>query len=55
MKININPVLAPCTMRYFRSFLQENIGIGIYFVSSRWYLKKDIPRVKFNTNAQTTI
>ena len=29
-----------------------NIGIGIY---SCWYLKKDIPSVKFNTHAQTTI
>ena len=32
-----------------------NIGIGIYFVYSHWYLKKDIPHVKFNTDAQTTI
>ena len=32
-----------------------NIGIATYFVCSRWYLKKDIPRVKFNTRIQTTI
>ena len=32
-----------------------NIGIATYFVFSRWYLKKDIPRVKFNTRTQTTI
>ena len=32
-----------------------NVGIGIYFVYSRWYLKKDIPRVKFNTRTQATI
>ena len=35
--------------------LSINIGIGIYFVYSHWYLKKDIPRVKFNTRTQTTI
>ena len=32
-----------------------NIGIGIYFVCFRWYLKKKIPHVKLNTDAQTTI
>ena len=32
-----------------------NIGIGIYFIYSCWCLKKDIPSVKFNTHAQTTI
>ena len=32
-----------------------NIGIGIYFVYSHWYLKKDDARVKFNTRTQTTI
>ena len=32
-----------------------NIGIGIYFAYFYWYLKKDIPRVKFNTRTQTTI
>ena len=26
-----------------------SIGIGAYFVYSRWYLKKDITRVKFGT------
>ena len=32
-----------------------NIGIGIYFTYFYWYLKKDIPRVEFNTRTQTTI
>ena len=39
----------------FSIFFTIFIGIGIYFVYSRWYLKKDIPHVKFSTNAQTTI
>ena len=39
----------------FSIFFIANIGIGIYFVYSHWYLKKDIPRVKFNTHTQTTI
>ena len=39
----------------FSIILAINIGIGIYFVYSHWYLKKDIPRVKFNTRTQTTI
>ena len=30
-----------------------NVGMGIYFVYSHWYLKKDIPSVKFDTNTQT--
>ena len=32
-----------------------NVGIGIYFTYFYWYLKKDIPRVEFNTRTQTTI
>ena len=32
-----------------------NIGIGIYFIYSYWYLKKDIPRVKFNTRTEAII
>ena len=32
-----------------------SIGIGIYFTYFYWYLKKDIPRVEFNTRTQTTI
>ena len=32
-----------------------NVGIGTYFVYSRWCLKKDIPHVKFNTDIQPTI
>ena len=39
----------------FSIFFIINIGIGIYFVYSHWYLKKDTPRVKFNTRTQTTI
>ena len=39
----------------FSIIFTVNIGIGIYFVHSRWYLKKDIPSVKFNTDAQRTI
>ena len=32
-----------------------NVGIGIYFVYSHWYLKKDVTRVKFGIRTQTTI
>ena len=32
-----------------------NVGIGLHFVYSRWYLKKVIPSVKFNTRTQTII
>ena len=32
-----------------------SIRIGIYFVYSRWCLKKDIQRIKFNTRTHTTI
>ena len=39
----------------FSIFFTINIGVGVYFVYYRWYLKKDIPHVKFNTDAQTTI
>ena len=39
----------------FSIILVINIRIGIYFVYSHWYLKKDIPRVKFNTRTQTAI
>ena len=39
----------------FSIFFIINIGIGIYFVISHCYLKKDIPHVKFNTRTQTTI
>ena len=35
--------------------LAISIGISAYFAYSRWYLKKDITRVKFRTHAQTTI
>ena len=31
------------------------MGIGAYFVYSRWYLKKDVICVKFDTRTQTTI
>ena len=39
----------------FSIFFIINIGIGIYFVYSHCYLKKDILCVKFNTRTQTTI
>ena len=39
----------------FSIILAISIGIGIYFAYYHWYLKKDIPRVKFNTRTQTTI
>ena len=32
-----------------------NVGIGIYVTNFYWYLKKDIPRIEFNTRTQTTI
>ena len=32
-----------------------NIGIATYFVYSHWYLKKDTPRVEFDTRTQTAI
>ena len=35
--------------------LTISIGIGAYFVYSRWYLKKDITHVKFGTRTQTMI
>ena len=35
--------------------LTISIGIGAYFVYSRWYLKKDVTRVRFGTRTQTTI
>ena len=30
-----------------------NAEIGVYFVYSRWYSKKDVTRVKFDTRTQT--
>ena len=30
-------------------------GIGAYFVYFRWYLKKDVTRVGFDTHIQTSI
>ena len=32
--------------------LAISIGIGAYFVYSRWYLKKDVIRVTFGTRIQ---
>ena len=32
--------------------LAISIGIGAYFVYSRWYLKKDVSRIKFGTGTQ---
>ena len=31
-----------------------NVGIGSYFLSFYWYLKKDVICVKFGTSTQTT-
>ena len=31
------------------------IGISSVYIYFNWYLKKDITRVKFNTNTQTAI
>ena len=39
----------------FSILFTMNVGIGIYFTYFYWYLKKDIPHVKFNTRSQTTI
>ena len=46
-----------CTVHIvlFSLIFTINIGIGICFVYSRWYLKKDIPSVNFSTHTQTTI
>ena len=46
-----------CTMHIFLFSLNFaiNIGIGISFAYFYWYLKKDIPRVQFNTRTQATI
>ena len=35
--------------------LEISVGIGACFVYSRWYIKKDITRVKFGICTQTTI
>ena len=46
-----------CTM-YIVLFLiifKINVGISIYFTYFYWYLKKDIPRVEFNTRTHTTV
>ena len=32
--------------------LAISIGIGAYFAYSRWYLKKDVTRIKFGTCTQ---
>ena len=32
-----------------------SVGIGAYFVYSRWCIKKDITRFKFGIRTQTTI
>ena len=35
--------------------LTISTGIGVYFVYSRWYLKKVATRIKFDTRTHTTI
>ena len=32
-----------------------NIGIATYVVYFHWYLKRDVPRVEFDTRTQTTV
>ena len=46
-----------CTLHIvlFSITLTINVGIGVYFIYFYWYLIKDVPRVEFNTRAQTTI
>ena len=39
----------------FSVIIVMNIGIGIYFVYSRWYFKKYSLSVDFNTHKETTI
>ena len=39
----------------FSIILAVNIGIGIYFVYSNWYLKKDNSHAMLNTRTETTI
>ena len=39
----------------FSIILAINIGIGIYFVYSHWYLKKDDACVMLNTLTETTV
>ena len=37
----------------FSIIFTMNVRIGTYFVYSRWYLKKDVIRIKFGTRTQT--
>ena len=46
MKISINAVLTLVTI---------NVGIATYFVYFHWYLKREVTRVKYGTDTQTTI
>ena len=39
----------------FSIIFTTNVGIGIYFTYFYCYLKKDIPRLEFNTRTQATI
>ena len=39
----------------FSILFKTNIGISTYFVYWHWYLKKDVPRIKFNTHTHTTV
>ena len=55
MKININVVLAQCTLCYFRKFFTIILGIGTYFAYFYWYLKKDDVHAMLDTRTETTI
>ena len=48
---------SPCTLYSVLCSILFTINIGIvtYFVYLHWYLKKDVPRVEFDTRTQTTI
>ena len=39
----------------FSIILTINIGIGIYFIYSHWYLKKDNAHAMLNTRTETTV
>ena len=48
---------SPCTLYSVLCSILFTINIGIvtYFVYLHWYLKKDVPRVEFDTRTQTKI
>ena len=55
---NENKYKCSCCTLYivlFSLMFTISIGIGIYLVYSRWYLKKNIPSANFNTRTQKII